>query len=237
MLVHAVGLVDLDLLEARVAERVARTRLAVSAPAMQPVHCSMSARVAASMSGSAITSETAKRPPGRSTRAASARTFALVAPTRLITQFEITTSTDVVGERDLLDVALEELDVRHAGLGALRAGELEHLVGHVEADRLAGRRRRGARRSARRRRRPSRGRAPSRPRAGRRPRWERRSRARPRPPPLGAASPLVVVEGPPKTSLPSLSVDAMSWPQPAMRPRRRSSRTRCSQPPRSAAAA
>jgi hypothetical protein len=39
---------------------------------MQPVQCTMSARVAASMSGSAMTSETAKRPPGCSTRAASA---------------------------------------------------------------------------------------------------------------------------------------------------------------------
>ncbi len=59
---------------------------------MQPVHCCMSARVASSMSGSAITSETAKRPPGRSTRAASASTLRLSAA-RLMTQFEITTST------------------------------------------------------------------------------------------------------------------------------------------------
>ena len=64
----------------------------VSAPAMQPVHCAMSARVAASMSSSAMTSETAKRPPGRSTRAASRRTRALSAA-RLMTQLEITTST------------------------------------------------------------------------------------------------------------------------------------------------
>ena len=59
---------------------------------MQPVHCCMSARVASSMSGSAITSDTAKRPPGRSTRAASRSTAALSAA-RLITQFEMTTST------------------------------------------------------------------------------------------------------------------------------------------------
>jgi hypothetical protein len=37
---------------------------------MQPVHSAMSALVSPSMPGSAITSETAKRPPGRSTRAA-----------------------------------------------------------------------------------------------------------------------------------------------------------------------
>ena len=62
------------------------------APAMQPVNSSMSALVAASMSSSAITSETATRPPGRSTRAASAITFRL-SPERLMTQLEITTST------------------------------------------------------------------------------------------------------------------------------------------------
>ena len=59
---------------------------------MHPVHAAMSARVAVSMSASAITSETAKRPPGRSTRAASPMTFDL-SPDRLITQFEMTTST------------------------------------------------------------------------------------------------------------------------------------------------
>jgi hypothetical protein len=66
--------------------------------------CSNSARVSAGdtarpllhvragglvMSGSAITSDTAKRPPGRSTRAASASTLRLSAD-RLMTQFEMT---------------------------------------------------------------------------------------------------------------------------------------------------
>ena len=45
----------------------------------------------------------------------------------------------VVGERDVLDVALDELDVVDARFGGVRAGELEHLVGHVEPDRLAAR--------------------------------------------------------------------------------------------------
>ena len=36
---------------------------------MQPTYCAMSARVASSMSGSAITSDRLKRPPGLSTRA------------------------------------------------------------------------------------------------------------------------------------------------------------------------
>jgi hypothetical protein len=56
----------------------------------------MSARVAAPISGSAITSDTANRPPGRSTRAASRMTAGLSAE-RLMTQFEITTSTDASG--------------------------------------------------------------------------------------------------------------------------------------------
>ena len=69
-----------------------RNSVSVSAPAMHPVHAAMSARVGSSMSGSAITSETANRPPGRSTRAASQITRGL-SPERLITQFEMTTST------------------------------------------------------------------------------------------------------------------------------------------------
>ena len=43
------------------------------------------------------------------------------------------------GQRDGLDVALQELDVRRAGLGGVVLGEREHLVGHVEAERAAGR--------------------------------------------------------------------------------------------------
>ena len=44
----------------------------------------------------------------------------------------------VVGERDGLDLALEELDVLDAGLALVLAGQGQHLVGHVEAVRLAG---------------------------------------------------------------------------------------------------
>ena len=39
----------------------------------------------------------------------------------------------VRGERDGFDVALEPVDVGDAGLGLVGAGEVEHLVGHVEA--------------------------------------------------------------------------------------------------------
>ena len=48
-----------------------------------------------------------------------------------------------VRERDLLDVALEELDVLDARRARVGTRQREHLVGHVEPDRLAGRARRG----------------------------------------------------------------------------------------------
>ena len=110
----------------------------VSAPAMQPVHCAMSRRVASSMSGSATMSVTAKRPPGRSTRAASRKTDGLSAE-RLITQLEMIDVDRVVRQRHVLDRALQELDVLDPGLALVSAGQLEHLVGHVEAVGLAGR--------------------------------------------------------------------------------------------------
>jgi hypothetical protein len=43
-----------------------------------------------------------------------------------------------VRERDVFDVALEPVHVLDPGLGLVRAGELEHLVGHVQAVRRAG---------------------------------------------------------------------------------------------------
>ena len=103
---------------------------------MQPVHCRMSRRVASSISGSATMSVTAKRPPGRSTRAASRKTWGLSAE-RLMTQFEMTTSTDSSGSGIRSIVPFDELDVLHAGRALVAAGQLEHLVGHVEAVRLA----------------------------------------------------------------------------------------------------
>ena len=71
------------------------------------------------------------RPPGRRTRAISANVASL-SPDRTMTQFEMTTSTEASVERDLLDRAVEELDVGRAGLGGVAAGQLEHLDGGVE---------------------------------------------------------------------------------------------------------
>src|SRR5207249_9601721 len=61
-------------------------------PAMQPAHWSSERFTSAGSSARATMSATAKRPPGARTRCASRRTARLSAA-RLITQFEITTST------------------------------------------------------------------------------------------------------------------------------------------------
>ena len=49
------------------------------------------------------------------------------------------TSTEPFGQRDLLDVAPDELDVLHPRLRRVRTREREHLVGHVQANRLPAR--------------------------------------------------------------------------------------------------
>ena len=138
----------------------------VSAPATQPTHSSMLERTSAGTSPRTTTSDTANRPPGLSTRNASAITFRLSRG-----EVDDAVGDDHVhrgiGERDRLDVALQELDVLDAGLALVLAGERQHLVGHVQAVRLAGRARRAAPRAARRCRRRSPGRAPPRPRAAR----------------------------------------------------------------------
>ena len=69
---------------------------AVSVPTGQPVACSAAARRSGSRPGSASTSLMPNRPPGRSTRAASARARG-VAVDRVNTQLEMTTSTAASG--------------------------------------------------------------------------------------------------------------------------------------------
>ena len=97
-----------------------------------------SSATSAGTSPRTTTSDTAKRPPGFSTRNASRSTRSLSAE-RLMTQFEMMTSTRASGSGMLLDLALQELDVRDAGLPLVLARQGEHLVGHVEAVGLAGR--------------------------------------------------------------------------------------------------
>src|SRR6185436_14629246 len=67
-----------------------------SAPATQPIHSSMLRRISSGTEPRTTTSDTAKRPPGLSTRNASASTRSL-SPERLITQLEMITSTDASG--------------------------------------------------------------------------------------------------------------------------------------------
>ena len=103
-----------------------------SAPAMHPTQLPRSRRSSALSSSSATTSLMPMRPPARRTRAISANTVGLSAE-RLITQFEMTTSTDACVEGDVLDVALAEFDVGRFGLRCVLPCEFEHLVGHVDA--------------------------------------------------------------------------------------------------------
>src|SRR6516225_2281198 len=67
-----------------------------SAPAMQPTQSSMLLRISAGRSPRTSTSDIAKRPPGLSTRNASARTRSL-SPERLMTQLEMIPSTELSG--------------------------------------------------------------------------------------------------------------------------------------------
>ena len=129
---------DLDVLEAGrgelALELVARSARRRCSRSTAPCR----ARVASSMSGSATTSLTAKRPPGRRTRAASRKTRGL-SPERLITQLEMITSTESSGSGTSSIVPLRNSTFSTPASRWLRARELEHLVGHVEAVGLAGR--------------------------------------------------------------------------------------------------
>ena len=55
-----------------------------------------------------------------------------------MTQLEMITSTELSGSGMLFDLALEELDVLHAGFALIFPRQRQHLVGHVEAIGLAG---------------------------------------------------------------------------------------------------
>ena len=78
------------------------------------------------------------RPPGRRTRAISREYRVLVGGE--VDDAVADDDVDRLGrQRQRLDVALEELDVGRAGLGGVRLGEGQHLVGHVDAERATGR--------------------------------------------------------------------------------------------------
>ena len=87
---------------------------------------------------SATTSLTPSRPPGGATRCISANTAGLSVE-RLMTQLEMITSIDCVRERDRFDWPFRNVTLVAAGLGCVAAGEVEHLVGHVEPVDVPGR--------------------------------------------------------------------------------------------------
>ena len=98
---------------------------------MQPTQRSICCRTSSGTSPLTTTSETAKRPPGLSTRNASLQHPVLVR--REIDDAVRDDDVDrVIGKRDVLDFALEELDVFDARLLLVLPSKCEHLVGHVE---------------------------------------------------------------------------------------------------------
>ena len=105
---------------------------------MQPTKLPRSARSSGESRSSATTSLIPIRPPGLSTRAISVSTAGLSVE-RLITQFEITTSTESAGSGISSITPLRKIGVADPGLPRVRAGEREHLVGHVEPERESGR--------------------------------------------------------------------------------------------------
>ena len=106
---------------------------------MQPVHCCHVA--AGRLVHVGVGDDVARRRTGRraAARGRPRGSTCGLSPERLITQLEMITSTESSGSGIVLDLALEELDVLDARLTLVLAGELEHLVGHVEAVGLAGR--------------------------------------------------------------------------------------------------
>ena len=140
--VHAVGdlvrELDAHVLEAGRLEARRRTRRARARRRCSRRGCRARRAASGESRSSATTSLIAIRPPGRSTREVSARTAALSAE-RLITQFEITTSTESAGSGIASITPLRKWTLATPASRAFAPGEREHLVGHVEAVRDAGR--------------------------------------------------------------------------------------------------
>ena len=104
---------------------------------MQPTQSSMSRRMPSGIAPRVTTSDTAKRPPGFSTRNASRSTRSLSAD-RLMTQFEMITSTELSGSGICSISPLRNSTLVGARLPLVFARERQHLVGHVEAVGFAG---------------------------------------------------------------------------------------------------
>ena len=84
------------------------------------------------------TSETANRPPGFNTRKASRNTRSL-SPERLMTQLQITTSTELSGSGIFSISPLRNSTFSDASFPLILPRESEHLVRHIEAVGFSGR--------------------------------------------------------------------------------------------------
>jgi hypothetical protein len=113
------------------------TRSAGAAPATQP-HSNVGSACSSGGSGAMLmTSDTASRPPGLRTRKASRNTCAL-SGTRLITQFEITTSAVLSAIGRCSSSPQAEFDVARIDASGVVARLFQHLVCHVDAGHAAG---------------------------------------------------------------------------------------------------
>src|SRR5579863_6112212 len=97
---------------------------------MQPTQSSMLWRTASGTSPRVTTSETAKRPPGRSTRKASRRTLSLSAE-RLMTQLEMMTSTELSGSGIFSISPLKNSAFSIPDFFWFSRAR-QHLIGHIE---------------------------------------------------------------------------------------------------------
>ena len=79
-----------------------------------------------------------RRPPGRSTRKLSAKTAGRSVD-RLITQLEMITSTELSGSGIASIWPRRNSTFCGSGGAGVGPGQVQHLVGHVQAVRLAGR--------------------------------------------------------------------------------------------------
>ena len=98
---------------------------------MQPTQSNMLCRTSSGTTPLTTTSDTAKRPPGLRTRKASRRTRDLSAE-RLMTQLEMTTSTDSFWQRNVLYLTLKKLNIVSPCLSLIFSCEGEHVIRHVE---------------------------------------------------------------------------------------------------------
>ena len=104
---------------------------------MQPTQSNMLLRTASGTLPRTTTSETAKRPPGFNTRKASRENTIFVGG-----EIDDAVRDDdidrVVRQRNVLDFALEELDIGDAGLPLVFTRQRQHVVRHVQTVGFAG---------------------------------------------------------------------------------------------------